>query len=247
MQTPHQSANESAATFKWLVAQLGLDRKDETGPIRSAWNDVRTRMRRASSNGQQILQPVDWISDFWVTRGAVPVSDLDEFAPAWMPPEDITHWPAFDVEDVVALFTDRAGRSRHSALLEMVSATPEPTNPDETASDALARYFELKSALVPRVFDIPAIQTEHVRAWLASSVGHLLMSAALTPQMELVVLAKEVVRRLEIAQHVAGQRYPLDQLGDRPLEVLYNARMLPDGQLRIGAIRVGQGEEWRDH
>ena len=48
MQTRHQSANESAATFKWLVAQLGLDRNDEAGPIRSAWNDVRTRMRRSS-------------------------------------------------------------------------------------------------------------------------------------------------------------------------------------------------------
>ena len=73
------------------------------------------------------------------------------------------------------------------------------------------------------------------------------MSAALTPQVELVVLAKKVVRRLGIIQHVAGQWNLLDQLGDRQLEVLYNARMLPDGQLSFGAVRVGQSEWWRDH
>jgi hypothetical protein len=55
------------------------------------------------------------------------------------------------------------------------------------------------------------------------------------------------MRRLGIAQHVAGQRFPLDQQGDRHLEILYNARILPDGQLSFGAVRVGQGEEWRDY
>jgi hypothetical protein len=30
-------------------------------------------------------------------------------------------------------------------------------------------------------------------------------------------------------------------------EVLYNAHMQPDGRVSFGAVRVGQGEEWRDH
>jgi hypothetical protein len=202
--------NESAATFKWLLAQIGLEGSDTVGPVRSAWNDARTTMLSWSSGGQQILQEVDWISDFWIARGAVPVADLGQFAPlapVWMPPEDITHWPAFDVEDVVALFPGQARQSNHTAFSEMILAARAPINADETALDALERYLELKSKLVPRVFDIPAIQTEHVRAWLAASVGHLLMFAALVPQAEaLPVLANEVVRRLGIVPPTGKRR-----------------------------------------
>jgi hypothetical protein len=247
MQVGHKRPNESAATFKWLVAQLGLDQNDPTGPVSSAWSDALTTMRRASSSGQRIVQSVDWISDFWVARGAAPALFLGSLAPTWMPPAEITHWPAFDAEDLVTLFADRAAQSNHSGLVELIAATTEPDSPEETASAALAHYLELKSALVPREFDLPGKQTEHVRAWLAASVGHLLMFAALSPQSEMVVLAKEVVRRLGIARFVAQQRYQLDQIGDRHLEVLYNARMLPDGRVSFGAVRVGQGEEWRDH
>lgn len=244
-QTRRQSANESAATLNWLVARLGLAGSDAAGSVRSAWNEVRSRMRAASSGGQFIQQQVDWISDFWVARSAVPV--MDQLAPAWTPPEDINHWPEFGVEEVVALFPRSAGRSNHNSLVEMVSATHEPTNADETARAALARYLELKSALAPRVFDIAAIQTEHVRAWLAASVGHLLMFAALAPTADPAAPTEEVLRRVGIAARVAAQRYALDLLGDRQLEVLYNARMRPDGNLSFGAVRIGQGEEWRDH
>jgi hypothetical protein len=247
MQARHQNPNESAATFKWLVARLGLGQSDRTGPVWSAWNDVLMTMRRASSSGQQILQSVDWISDFWVTRGAMPALIPGALAPTWMPPAEITHWPAFDAEDLVTLLVDRAARSKHSAFLELIAAESEPADPDETAGAALARYLELKSGLVPRVFDVPAIQTEHIRVWLAAAVGHLLMFAALVPQSQMVVLAKEVMRRLDIARYVSSQRYELDQVGDRHLEVLYNARMLPDGRMSFGAVRIGQGEEWRDH
>jgi len=97
------------------------------------------------------------------------------------------------------------------------------------------------------VFDFPAIQTEHVRAWLGASVGHLLMFAVLEPLAEPVLLATEVMRRMELVVRIAGERYPLDQVGDRQLEILYNARMLPDGNLSFRAVRIGQGEEWRDH
>lgn len=246
MVTPQQDPNESAATLQWLVARLGLNTGDDTGPVRPAWIDVRTRMRRASASGQTILQSVDWVSDFWIARGAVPTPAVSQLAPTWMPPDEIDHWPRFDVEDVVSLFSDRARRSNHDAFMASASAA-KPTNPDDAAGAALDQYYKLKASLVPRVFDVAAIQTEHVRVWLGSSVGHLLMSAALTPQNEAEAVAQEVARRLELPLHMTPQQGLLDQLEDRHLELLYNARILPDQRVRLGRVRVGQGEEWRDH
>jgi len=142
-----RGANESAATFKWLVALLGLNGNDEAEPVPCAWSEVRAAMRCLSTSGPMILQSVDWVSDFWLARGAVRVPQLHlfpQFAPIWMPPENITHWPTFDAEDVAGLFPHGAHQSNHDAFLEMVSAAHEPTETDDSARDALTRYLELK-------------------------------------------------------------------------------------------------------
>jgi hypothetical protein len=73
------------------------------------------------------------------------------------------------------------------------------------------------------------------------------MSAALDPVAELVALGEEVMRRLELAVSVGAQRDLLDLVGDRQLEILYNASIRPDGELWLGVLRIGEGEEWRDH
>lgn len=245
--TGQTDQNESAATLRWLVGQLGLDVGDDTNRVRSEWTDVRMAMLQQSASGQRILESVDWVSDFWLTRGAVTTSLINQLAPVWMPPDEIDHWPSFDVRDALAPFSDRSRRSNHDAFKAAVEATPAPIKPDESAAVALNWYLELKSALVPRVFDVQAIQTEHARIWLAAAFGHLLMFAALSPQIDVEATAHEVARRLAIPLQVGRQRGLLDQFGDRHLEILYNARMLPDRRIQLGAVRIGQGEEWRDH
>ena len=244
--SPIQGENESAATLRWLVARLGLDKNDDRSPVRSAWNDVRRLMRGPSSGGQLILQAVDWVSDFWLTRGAVPTPALNQLAPSWMPPDEIDHWSAWEVNEAVSLLSDRARKSNHDAFTATSQTIPDSVGP-ETSAAALDRYLQLKSALVPRVFDLPAIQTEHVLAWLASAVGHLLMSAMLTPQIDIEAIAREVARRLQLPLHINLQQGLVDQFGDRHLEILYNARILADGGMRLGRVRIGQGEEWRNH
>jgi hypothetical protein len=245
MTASHPAVNESAATFKWLTATLGLDVENDASPVRSAWNGVRAGMLMSAGSGQHILQSVDWISDYWVARGAVPAIPLGQLAPAWMPPAGIDQWPLFEVEELDSLFPE-VRRSNYDAFIDGLRRTALPGSPEDSASAALDHYLALKSALVPRVFDVPAIQTEHVRVWLASAVGHMLMSAALTPA-DLRALAQNVLYRLGIPLQIAAQRGLLDQIADRHLEVLYNARMGPDGRLQLGAVRIGQGEEWRDH
>jgi hypothetical protein len=247
MATQQNNLNESAATYRWLVTQFSLDKNDGTTRVRSAWNDVRTRMHQQSTNGQLILESVDWVSDFWIARGAVTVWPIDNLAPTWMPPDEIEHWPVFDVEDVITSLSDRASRSNYDAFIQMTRATAEPANADDSAVDALEQYLKLKAVLVPRVFDVPAIQTEHVRVWLASSVGHLLMFAPLTLPGNLEWVAREVVRRLGIPAQLGRQQGLIDLMGDRSLETLYNARMLSLDRVQVGAVRVGQGEEFRDH
>jgi hypothetical protein len=239
--------NESAATLQWLVDRLGIDSSDDDQPVRTAWSDVRTSMRLASSSGQLILQSVDWVSDFWLARGAVPTPLLNQIAPSWMPPDEIDEWPAWDAEEAISSLADRATRSNHGRFEAALQAATAPTDAEATAAAALERYVELKAGLVPRVFDVPAILTEHVRVWLASAVGHLLMSAALAPQNDVEAMAREVARRIDLPLQIGLQQGMIDQFGDRHLELLYNARMQPDGRLRIGAVRIGQGEEWRDH
>jgi len=238
--------NESAATLKWLVAQLGFHNTGDAAAIKSAWDEVRTTMLQQAQSGQLIVQAVDWVSDFWLARGAVPVPGIEELAPTWMPPNAIDDWPTFGAEDIVSVFAHAAVASNHDAFTLEVQATSEPVSPEESAVAALERYLGLKSALVPRVFDIPAIQTEHVRCWMAASVGHLL-TGALAPPGNPDAVTQELFYRLQIPLHVAQQQGLLDLVGDRHLETLYNVRMLPDRRLQLGRLRTGQGEEWRDH
>jgi hypothetical protein len=247
MATQQDHPNESAATCQWLVTQLGLDKNNETSPVRSAWNEVRTKMYQQSTNSPLILESVDWVSDFWVARGAVSAWPLNNLAPTWMPPDEIDQWPVFDVEEVIPSLSDRANRSNHDVFIRTIQATAEPVNPDDSAVDALEQYLTLKSALVPRVFDVPAIKTEHVRVWLAASLGHLLMFAPLELPGNLEGVAREVVRRLGIPVQLGRQQGMVDLIGDRHLETLYNARMIAADRVQLGAVRIGQGEEWRDH
>lgn len=243
----HQSSNESAATLAWLFKTLHLDQDEAASPLRSAWNDIRERMLRSSRGGQLILQSVDWVSDFWLARGAIASPWGSSFAPNWMPPARIEDWPTFGVQDVIAAMPCNANRANRQAYLNSLKGTLSPKNPRRTAAAALAQYLELKAALVPQVFDVPAVQTEHVRVWLASSLGHILMSVALTPPTDSEALNQAILYRLSLPQKVGLQQGIVDEIQDRHLELLYNSRMLPDGWLQLSRVRTGQGEEWRDH
>jgi hypothetical protein len=240
------TTNESAATFRWLAERLGVDDTDDANPVRAAWNDVHTEMNRQAANGQIILQAVDWVSDFWIARGAVP-SAINQLAPSWMPPDDIDHWPDFQAADAISPVAGAATSSNRTAFLKAIHSVSEPADAEGSAAAALETYVTLKASLVPRVFDVPAILTEHVRVWLAAGLGHLLTGVLLAPQDNLMALAHQVVGRLQLAPQLTQQLDLLDQLGDRDLEILYNSRMLPDRRVQLGAFRIGQGEQWRDH
>jgi hypothetical protein len=91
------------------------------------------------------------------------------------------------------------------------------------------------------------VQLEHVRAWLGASVGHLLMSVALTPPDQPEALVEATLDRLAIPLQIELPGSWANDFEERRLELLYNLRMSPEGHLVSTEIRVGQGEEWRWH
>jgi hypothetical protein len=84
------------------------------------------------------------------------------------------------------------------------------------------------------------VQIEHIRAWLGTSLGHLLMSITLTPPDEPDALGAATLQRLAIPLQVAPSS-PVNEFEERNLDLLYNLSVTPTG-LSSSDIRVGQGE-----
>lgn len=240
--------NESALTLAWLLEQCGLRGTDAPSPVATAWVRTVAHMHRASNSGQAIIQGVDWASDFWVVRGTRSAAvGRDYLFPAWMPPDDIAAWPSLGVGEMLAQLPFEATRTRRQAFDQRPSGLTAPSDLERSSQQALSAYVALKAGLRPSVFDLPAIQTEHVRVWLAAAVGHLLASVTLSPQGDRQALVDAARYRLRVPSQVVARLSLLDQLADRRLEILYNGRFQPDGTFELPSIRVGQGEEWRDH
>jgi hypothetical protein len=222
-------ATESARSYAWLRHSIGVS--DDTGLVAEAWREVRGRMRPVD---QSIHFTTDWISDPWLARG-VKDTALTMVAPTWDPPDRLDEWPAFGVDRLVAALATPARRTRVQALPDELTLPPD--------HDAvIARFVQMESV----------VQANHVRAWLAVSVGPLLRGVMLTDGVDADVLTGAVTARLELpfSYELPHQWLAGNELEDRRLDLFFNVTVDPAGGLTWhdpADIRVGQGEVWREN
>jgi hypothetical protein len=235
--------NESAASFVWLARALG-QLPDATGPVVEAWIDTRDRMRRP--NDQNIVYGVDWISDPWLAKAARRTV-LGTVAPYWSPPDRLDNWPTYEVAQLIRSVGFGGQRTNYQGMVDLLATTP-PGIGDIDAVEAIGRFVAMDSEIANHG-DVRMVQTDQVRAWLATSVGRLLLGVMLTPGVESKLLADATMARLRIPSESqfpavwVGQNF----FGEKYLELLYNLKMTQAGvgPLELGNIRIGQSEEWR--
>jgi len=93
--TPEPTTGESALTYSWLRQSPGLA-GNSPGLFTRLWAETRDGMRKRHNVRQQLIHMTDWISDYWIARGAK-VSSLRTFSGDWNPPEMLRDWPSFDI------------------------------------------------------------------------------------------------------------------------------------------------------
>jgi hypothetical protein len=227
------NVNECAATLAWLNARLGLSDDATSSSVREAWATTRSQMLRGT---QAIVQTQNWISDYWLARSTM--NSALNLAPRWDPPHEIHEWPSLGVGDVV---------EQSGLVWRRTTPTPSvgPSVGADDASDAALSFGELRSG-IKQHRDVPMKQVEHVRAWLGTALGHLLMSVPLTPAEDVAQLAENSLTRLRLAQKIPLAEI-VNEYEERRLDLLYNLRVTPEGFLQSSEIMIGQGEEWREH
>ena len=238
------SPPESAATLAWLARSLELEDNDPSSPVSLAWDEIKQRMLGIARAGQRIIHMQDWISDPWLARNSRPTGMVAGLAPVWDPPERLAEWPTLGVRDVIARIPYAARQTNHQTFLDLLAETREPSAPN--AIGAVQRFYKMEAA-ISRHRDVRMVQGEHVRAWLDTSVGRLLMGIALTPPEHPEMLFRATLARLAMPRQISLPVTWFSDFEERYLDLLYNSRVTPDGQLTTSAVRVGQGEEWREH
>lgn len=236
--TNAHAENESALSVRWLRQNIGLT---GIGPdfCGSLWVRTRDAMR---SSTQIIGSLQDWISDFWLCRNA----DAHPFlgvAPRWDPPDELDEWPALTSGLEERYKPEHVRRTNHVRFTQLLGSTGEPS---EDWSDAAREFFELNLETMEQA-DPAMVQAEHVRAWLATALGNLLSSIALSPNLDRETLIAESRRRLLIPRELRAAPKWGAQFLEGEIGILYNCRKSPLGSLSWRGIRVGQGEEWLKH
>jgi hypothetical protein len=244
---PGPTTSESAATYAWLEASLGLL---GTSPdlVTRLWADVRDRMRNKAGGQQNFVYTTDWPSDYWIAKGTK-TSISTTFAATWNPPEALSAWPSFDIERLVASgFPGTVTRTAYSP--------PPPTATSgelgtRDSADAALQFIAMESE-IERHGDPSMVHGEHVRAWLKCDVGDFLKALLLSPEADEELLRNETVSRLSTALNI-NLPGPLwlasNEFEEKTLEVLYNLRMGDDGRVLPPDwpnLHVGQGEGWRE-
>ena len=143
----------------------------------------------------------------------------------------------------------RSRRTRAGRGSGAPGRTPPP--PDRGAADAdeaIARFFEMESE-IRRHGDVRMIQGEHLRAWLATSVGPLLRGVMLKRGVDADVLSREATKRLALpfSRELPTQWFLANQLEEKRLDVLYNLTMNPAGgsyRLDPADLRSPQRQGW---
>jgi hypothetical protein len=241
---PGPTTSESAATYAWLEASLGLLGTSPDLATR-LWADVRDRMRNRADVQQNFVYTTDWPSDYWIAKGAR--TSIWTFAATWDPPEGLSAWPSFDIERLVASgFPGTVARTAYSP--PPAAASDELGTRD--SADAALQFIAMESE-IERHGDPTMVHGEHVRAWLKCAVGDFLMALLLSPEADEELLRNETVSRLSTPLNVdlPGPLWlAANEFEEKTLEVLYNLQVGDDGQVLPPDwpnIRVGQGEGWR--
>jgi hypothetical protein len=227
--------NESARSFSWLSSLLGIGHPTSPGDAERLWFQTAKEMLDRT---QVIMYSQDWLSDFWLARGTKFAGLL---GPVWNPPVFIDDWQIGG--QAIASASNQPSRStNHPAFLKTLedNASPEVSYDADALSDFTQWQSEIKQHKDTRM-----IQVENVRAWLGTSVGHLLMSVLLSPADPSMVPA--IVNRIRLPLRFELPTAWVNDFEERRLEILYNWRITPEGQIQQSVIRVGQGEEWREH
>jgi hypothetical protein len=164
--------NESARSFSWLSNSIGIGQSNAPSVAERLWEQTSKEM---SERTQFIVYTQDWLSDFWLARGTR-VAGIT-LGPTWDPPSSLDEWR--NGGHAMAAVMNLPGRpTNHAAFTTILSENAAPEAPHDSA--ALDQFLQWKSEIT-REKDARMIQVEHVRAWLGTSVGHILMSVLLTP------------------------------------------------------------------
>jgi hypothetical protein len=231
--------NESAITFALFSSTLGTTKQD--GP-RSAWQLWdRTRRQMLHGTGQVILQEVDWISDFWLARGSRITAGI--LAPTWNPPTSLEDWPG-DGEATTAAVGLPSRCTNGRALLALFQQ--ESSRQDSYDPTALPEFLQSEAAIQSHG-DSRMVFGEHVRAWLSTSVGHLMQGILLSPSLESPEYAIAAFQRFQWPLQINLPNMWIPEFEDRRIELLYNLKVSSEGKLLHSDIRSGQSESWREH
>jgi hypothetical protein len=228
--------NESAISFRWLKENLGLQE------VSSRWQQVRADMRATT---QIVSSTQDWMSDFWICKTA-DINPLGSgVVPNWNPPDELDEWPTVPTELLELYAPERSRPTNYGSFARLLGSA---TAVAESSNDAaISEFYALDDRAGMPQEKVALIQAQYVRAWLATAVGNLLSSIALSPQTYHAELVAESRRRLLIPRELRAAPMWGVQFAEGEIGILYNCRQSPSGNLSWGGIRIGQGEEWLKH
>ena len=218
--------NESAVTFAWLSDLCGAAGDGSSGEAQALWDAVAQEM---FGRTQMIVYGQEWTSDFWLARGTRIASGM--LGPKWDPPRLVAEWRGGGAAMAAAI--GLPGRmTNHPAFLKVLEEAALRAEGFDT--DALSEFLRWKGEIAQHA-DVRMRQVEHVRAWLGTSVGHLLMSVALSPPDPAVTEA--MVGRLRLPLQYELPPNWVNDFEERRLETLYNWHISTQG----GFCRRGHG------
>jgi hypothetical protein len=157
-------------------------------------------------------------------------------------------WPTYEVTQVIKAVGFGGQRTNYQGLVDLLATTPPGLN-DIDAVEAIGRFVAMDSEIASHG-DVRMVQTDQVRAWLATSVGRLLRGVMLTSGVESEFMTEATMARLRIPRgfQLPPRWTPQNFFEEKHLELLYNLKMTQAGvvaPLEFGDIRIGQSEEWR--
>src|ERR1700733_10454029 len=228
--------NESARSFSWLSNAIGMEQPSAPSGAQRLWEQTSKEM---FGRTQFIVYTQDWLSDFWLAR-STRVAGIT-LGPIWDPPASLDEWRNGG-HAMAAVMNLPGRRTNHAAFTTILAENPAPEAPYDPV--ALDQFLQSKSEIAREKY-ARMIQIEHVRAWLGTSVGHLLMSVLLTPPEPALMLG--AANRLRLPLQFELPTSWANDFEERRLEMLYNWRVAENGSIQQSVVHVGQGEEWREH
>src|SRR5262249_49314713 len=153
------------------------------------------------------------------------------------PPGELDEWPTPDFDWCADRGPGVARLTNHEAFLRLLARVPDA--PESTSDAAVIQFYEWDQATRSHG-DIVRAQGDHVRAWLATAFGHLLMSIALSPPSYAAELVAETHRRMLIPRQLGVAPQWGVQFAEGELSLLYNCRQSANGTLNCSGIRSGQ-------